>query len=115
LVAQALSKLSTVAKIETLLQSMHVYFIHSLKRHMEFTKLEEIFETKGAKILHKMKTLQILMLAPTKCVLQKYKTFVVKMVNDSLGNVSAKNNYELLCDCDTILGLICVLPMMEAM
>jgi hypothetical protein len=55
------------------------------------------------------------MLAPTKCVIQKYKTFVVKMVNDSLGNASAKNNYELLCDCDTILGLICVLPMMEAM
>jgi len=55
------------------------------------------------------------MFALAKRVLQKYKTFVVKMVNDSIGNTSAKNNYELLCDCDTILGLTCVLPMMEAM
>jgi hypothetical protein len=37
------------------------------------------------------------------------------MVNDSLGNVIAKINYELLCDCDIILGLTYVLPMMEAM
>jgi hypothetical protein len=37
------------------------------------------------------------------------------MVDDSLGNVIAKNNYELLCDYDTILGLTCVLFMMEAM
>jgi hypothetical protein len=36
------------------------------------------------------------------------------MANDSLGNVIAKNNYELLCDYDTILGLTYVLPMMEA-
>ncbi len=55
------------------------------------------------------------MLTPTKCVLQEYKTLVVKMVDDNLGNVTAKNNYELLCDCDTFLGPTCVLPMMEAM
>ncbi len=87
---------------------MFVYFTHSLKRHMEFTKLGEILETKGGKILHNMKTRWILMLSPTKCVLQEYKTFVVKMVDDNLGNVTAKNNYELLCDCDIILGLTCV-------
>ncbi len=55
------------------------------------------------------------MLAPTKSVSQEYKILVVKMANDDLGNAIAKKNYELLCDCDTILGLTYVLPMMKAM
>jgi len=38
------------------------------------------------------------MLAPAKCVLQEYKTLVVKLADDSLGNAIAKKNYELLCD-----------------
>lgn len=81
---------------------------------MEFTKLAKFLETKGGKILHNVKTQWISMLALAKRLLQEYKTLVVKMANDSLGNVIAKNNYELLCDYDTILGLIYVLPMMEA-
>jgi hypothetical protein len=38
---------------------------------------------------------------------------VVKMGDDMVRNGSTKNNYELLCDCDTVLGLTCVLPMLE--
>jgi hypothetical protein len=53
----------------------------------------------------------ISMLTLTKRVLQAYKPLVVKVVDDSVGN--AKNNYELFCDCDIILVLSCVLPMME--
>jgi hypothetical protein len=98
LVTQTLSKLSLVAKFEKLLQSMYVYFFHSPNKHMEFTKLAEILETKGGKIFHNVRTWWILMLAPTKCVLQEYKTLVVKLADDSLGNAIAKNNYELLCD-----------------
>jgi hypothetical protein len=56
LVAQTFSKLSLVAKIEVLLQSMYVYFTHSPKRHMELTKLVEILETKGGKIFCNVKT-----------------------------------------------------------
>jgi len=82
---------------------------------MEFTKLVEILETKDGKIFHNVKTQWTLMLTLAKCALQEYNTLVVKMVNDSLGNATAKNNYELLCNCDIILGLTCVLPMMEAM
>jgi hypothetical protein len=56
------------------------------------------------------------MLAPTKCILVEYRSLVVKMSKDQLArNVTAKFNYELLCYCDTILGLICVLPMLEVM
>ncbi len=54
------------------------------------------------------------MLALAKCVLQEYNILVIKMANDSLGNAIAKNNYELLCDYEIILGLTYVLPIMEA-
>ncbi len=82
---------------------------------MELTKLVEILEIKGGKILCNVKTWWIPMFAPTKSILQEYKTLIVKVVNDNLGNVTTENNYELLCDCDTILGLTYVLPMMKAM
>jgi hypothetical protein len=56
------------------------------------------------------------MLVPTKCILVEYKNLVVKMSKDQLArNVIAKFNYEVLCDSDTILGLIYVLPMLEVM
>jgi hypothetical protein len=54
------------------------------------------------------------MLAPNKRVLTKYKSFVVKMGDDMARNASAENNYELLCDCDIVLRLTCVLPILEA-
>jgi hypothetical protein len=37
------------------------------------------------------------------------------MGDNNVRNVIAKNNYELLCDYDIVMGLTCVLPMMEAM
>jgi len=54
------------------------------------------------------------MLAPNKHVLTKYKSFVVKMGVDMARNAFTKNNYELLCDCDIVLQLTYVLPMLEA-
>jgi hypothetical protein len=53
------------------------------------------------------------MLAPNNRVLAEYKSLVVKMGDDMAKNASTKNNYELLCDCDIVLGLTCVLPMLE--
>ncbi len=53
------------------------------------------------------------MLAPNKRVLTKYKSLIVKMGDDMTKKASTKNNYELLCDCDIVLGLTCVLPMLE--
>ncbi len=48
------------------------------------------------------------MLAPSKCVLFKYKLFVVKMNENNASNALAKINCEVLCDHDIILGLTCV-------
>jgi hypothetical protein len=54
------------------------------------------------------------MLTPNKRVLAEYKSLVVKMGDNMVKNAYAKNNYELLCDCDIVLGLTYVLPMLEA-
>jgi hypothetical protein len=51
LVVQALSNLPLVFKIETLLQALHLYFISFPKGHLKNTKLAEIMETSGLKIL----------------------------------------------------------------
>jgi hypothetical protein len=37
------------------------------------------------------------------------------MVDDMAKNAYVKNNYELLCDCDIVLGLIFVLHVLKAM
>jgi hypothetical protein len=41
---QALSNLSLVSKIETLLNALHSYFTSSPKMHMKFTKLAKIMK-----------------------------------------------------------------------
>jgi hypothetical protein len=53
------------------------------------------------------------MLNPTKRLMEKYKTLLVKMVLDSLTNQQAKQNYEHLCELQTLLGLACILPLLE--
>jgi hypothetical protein len=50
----------------------------------------------GNKLLKNIKTQWILMLSPSKRVLNEYKTVVVKMVQDVLTINTAKVNYELL-------------------
>jgi hypothetical protein len=47
------------------------------------------------------------MLVLAKCFLVKYKCLVVKMDDDLVGNASVKNNFELLCDYDSVLGSTC--------
>jgi hypothetical protein len=49
-----------------------------------------------------------------KHMLAKYKSLVVKMGDNLARNAIAKNVYHLLCDCDIVLRLICVLSMLEA-
>ncbi len=51
---------------ENLLETLHGYFVHSLKIHVEFTKLVEILGTKGNKTFQNVKTKWILMLSSTK-------------------------------------------------
>jgi hypothetical protein len=43
----------------------------------------------------------------------EYKTFMVKINNANASKPSVKTNYEVLCDVKIIMGLTCMLPMLE--
>jgi hypothetical protein len=57
---------------------MYNYFIHNPKHHLEVNKLVESLKYKGNKLLKNINSQWILMLSPSKRVLNEYKTFVVK-------------------------------------
>ncbi len=71
LLVQILSNLPMVAKLEDLLQSL------------EFTKLANIMEKIGLKILQNVRTWWISMLEPLKRVMAKYKTLIMKISQDN--------------------------------
>jgi hypothetical protein len=124
LAVEPLSNLPLVSKIESLCKSMHNYFFHSSKQHLEFTKLVEIVETKGFKILNNVKTRQISLLEPLKCVLGEYKTLIAKMCEDAVvkdpepkakeAKEKAKCDLNLLYDVGNLLALPCILPLLES-
>ncbi len=53
------------------------------------------------------------MLAPFKRLVFEYRFVVMKMSEDLPINHVVATNYELLCDVETMMGLTCVLPMLE--
>ncbi len=78
--------LPLVICLEIFVQTLHNYFTHSPKMHLECTKFVEILETKGNKILENVKTRWLLMLNPTKRMIVEYKTLLAKMVLDKPTN-----------------------------
>jgi hypothetical protein len=54
------------------------------------------------------------MLQPLKWVGKEYKTFIAKMATNSVNVESTKANFLNLCDIHMILGLPCILPMLES-
>jgi hypothetical protein len=75
--------------------------------------LVKILESKGLKLLRNIKTCWISMLSPLEWLLVKYKSMVVKMHMDAPKSKSAWDNLDLLCDLELVLGLPCILPMLE--
>jgi len=55
------------------------------------------------------------MVAPSKRLVYEYKFVVMKMFKDLSINLVVATIYELFCDVETMMGLTCVLPMLEAM
>ncbi len=55
MVIYTMAHLQMVNRLECLLQALYNYFSKSLKRHLEFTKLAELMETKGVKIIKNVK------------------------------------------------------------
>lgn len=112
LVLQTLSKMEVVSNVEDL-QSMHVYFAYSPKRHIEFTKLASLMEKKGNKLIKQVKTRWISMLKPAKRVFAQYPILLYKMHFDSPSLTVVQNNLECLTNVKTVLGLACMLPLLE--
>jgi hypothetical protein len=55
------------------------------------------------------------MIVLSKVVLEEFKTLFVKLAEDTTTNEFVIVNYELLCDIETVMGLTCLLPMLEAL
>jgi hypothetical protein len=53
------------------------------------------------------------MMAPFKRLVFEYKYVVMEMSKNLPTNPIVATNYELLCDVETMIGLTCVLPMLE--
>jgi hypothetical protein len=69
---KTLSTLGIVSSMKDLSQSCHVYFAHSPKKHLEFTKLTSIMETKWFKILKNVETRWIFFMDLLRRILAKY-------------------------------------------
>jgi hypothetical protein len=70
--------------VKSLLASMHNYFAHTPKCHLEASKLAKLLECKGNKVLKNIETHWISMLSLSKRIFSEYKSLVVKMVEDSV-------------------------------
>jgi hypothetical protein len=88
---------------------------HTTKHDLEFGKLTKILDSKGNKLLKNIKTRWISMLSPCKRIFTKYTLLVVKMVEGSDHIENEKNNFELLCDVETLRGLAYISPCLETM
>jgi hypothetical protein len=114
LAIQTFSNVPLLFHIENLLQCLYGYFNHNPKRHLKFTKLVEIMETKSNKILWNIKIKWISMISLVKCVLSKYHTLLIKMALDAPTTPSIKSNLFLLIDVETMFNLIVMMPMLKA-
>jgi hypothetical protein len=96
-------------------QSLYSFFSHSPKRNQELADLANIVEIVGQRILKNIKTRWISCLEPVKRVLSEYRALVLKMHMDAPSLATAKANLNLLCEIELLLGLTCILPMLEAL
>jgi hypothetical protein len=98
-----------------MLQSLYAFFVHNPKKYLEFVKLIKTLALKGQKLLWNVKTCWISMLKLFKCVMFEYKSLIVKMHLDSSKTKAIQDSLILFGDLELILGLPCLLPMLEVM
>jgi hypothetical protein len=99
-----------VHKLEGLFQATYTYFSN---RHLEQCNLAQLLEIKGNKLLCNVKTRWIFMLSHAKRVLAKYKSLMLKMNGDLATIETSRPTLEFLCDVKVVLGLMCIMPMLE--
>jgi len=114
LAIQILLHLQMIIKLEGLIYTLYNYFSNSLERHLEFTKLVKLMETKRAKILKNGKTHWISMLSPTWHVMVEYRTLLMKMAFDAPTNEKEKANFDLFYDVYILLKIVHILPLLQS-
>jgi hypothetical protein len=72
-----------------------------------------ILRLKTFKILRNVKMWWISMLSLIKKKSYKILSLVVSMFKNQVTNIAAKANLDLLCDVETFLGLIYIIPLLE--
>lgn len=109
-----LSKLDLLKRLEGLLQTLHVFFVHNSKVFLEFQKLIDLINSKGNKLFRNhVKTCWISMVLLTKQVYVEYHLLIIKMQTKSSKSEMVQKNLNALCDVEFILGLPCVFPLLE--
>lgn len=114
LAGRILSDVQLVSKIEALVHSTYTYFARSPKRWNEF-KMEAEGKTNGLRLLRDVETRWISLYKPCLRLFKEYISLVAKMDKDVAGNADALSLYESLTSLHVILGLPCILPMLEEM
>ena len=79
---KALSKHGVFTVIEKTLAAAHAYFSKSPKRYIEFTKLAELTETKGLKMLKSVETRWVSLIEPLRRLLAEYRTLMYKLYRE---------------------------------
>ncbi len=89
------------------------FFAYSSKNFVEFQKLIDLLQTKDNKFLYNVKTHWIIMLFLVKWIYSKFHPFIVKIHDESAKSNLARNNLSSMFNVEVILGLPCILPMLE--
>jgi hypothetical protein len=90
-----------------------MFFPHNSKKFAEFQKLVDFLNTKDNKILQNVKTHWISMFSPSKRTYYEYQPFILKMHTENPKSDTTSKNLNVLCDEELILGLPCLLPLLE--
>jgi hypothetical protein len=86
----------------------YTYFSSSPKMQSEYL----LFETKGLKLLHNVKSRWISMLFFIKQIFTKYKTMVVNMNDDLHIVATTKTNFQYLYNIEMVMELTCIMPLL---
>jgi hypothetical protein len=93
-----------------------MFFCKSPKKHLEFVQLATLLESKGNKILRKVKTLWLGMLALAVRIFTKYRPLLVEFqqhVEVRKPKMIDMKCFSHLRDVAVLLSLSCIMPMLK--
>lgn len=108
-----LFNLELVHWLEVVLQNLYAFFVHKLKKFLEFQELVDFINIKGNKFLRNVKTQWVSMFFLAKWVYVKYRPLIIKMHVESSKNDHALKNLHVMCDVELLLVLPCIIPLLE--